>query len=474
MEVDLPANGWRARPHQRRLWDYFKGGGTRAVEIAHRRWGKDDVALHLAARAGHLRVGTYWHMLPEYEQGRKAIWNAVNPHTGRRRIDEAFPRELRASTDEQQMFIRFRLGSTWQVVGSDNYKSLVGTPPVGIVFSEWAKAHPAVWAYLAPILVENGGWSLFITTPEGRNHAHSMYEMARSDPIWHAEVQTVEDSIAACASAGIPPSITLESVEQQRREYQAIYGEDAGNALIEQEYWCSFEAAILGAVWGKEMSHAEREGRICDVRPSSFLPFHTAWDIGVDDPMAIWVFQVTPGAINVVDYYESSGYDFDHYVHWLDERGYSGGIDSVPHDAKQRVAGSNVDGELGKAPRTRIETLIRLGRNPKLVPDHKPMDRISAGRKTIPLARFDRTRCAKGLECLRSYKFEWDEKLRTFRKVIKHDWSSHGGDAWGHLSVAWQYPSMRPKDKQESMRGVEAMTVNEMLKLMKPGISLHG
>jgi hypothetical protein len=467
MEIELPANGWRARPHQRQLWEYFKGGGTRAIEIAHRRWGKDDVALHLAARAGHLRVGTYWHMLPEYEQGRKAIWNAVNPHTGMRRIDEAFPRELRSTTDEQQMFIRFRIGATWQVVGSDNYKSLVGTPPVGLVCSEWAKAHPGVWAYLAPILVENKGWALFITTPEGRNHAHAMYQMARGDPVWHAEVQTIDDSIAACEAAGIVPSIALEAVETQRREYRAIFGEDAGDALIEQEYWCSFEAAILGAVWGKEMGRAEREGRIGEVRQSPYLPFHTAWDIGLDDPMAIWVYQVEPGKLHVVDYYESSGYDFDHYVDWLEERGYRGGIDWVPHDARQRVAGSGSGNGLA---RTRIETLIRLGRKPQVVPDHKPMDRVSAGRKTIPVARFDAARCAKGLECLRSYKFEWDEKLRTFRKVIKHDWSSHGGDAWGHLSVAWQYPSLRPKENRESMRGAEAMTVDEMLRQLRPNV----
>jgi phage terminase large subunit len=125
------------------------------------------------------------------------------------------------------MFIRLRNGSTWQVIGSDNYSSLVGTPPAGIVFSEWARAVPAAWAYLAPIVVENNGWALFITTPVGRNHALNMLTMARSDPAWFAEVQTVDDSKA----------ISLDVVEQQRKEYHALYGEDAGDALIQQEYW---------------------------------------------------------------------------------------------------------------------------------------------------------------------------------------------------------------------------------------------
>src|SRR5690606_19497841 len=101
------------RPYQFDLWRYLEHGGKRAVAVCHRRWGKDDLALHWTAVAAHQRVGTYWHMLPEYAQARKAIWQAVNPHTGVRRIDEAFPRDIRATTDEQQMFIRFKNGSTW-------------------------------------------------------------------------------------------------------------------------------------------------------------------------------------------------------------------------------------------------------------------------------------------------------------------------------------------------------------------------
>ncbi len=314
MEIELPAKGWRPRPYQQALWNYFKGGGKRAIAIWHRRAGKDDVALHLTCKAAHLRVANYWHLLPEYEQARKAIWNAVNVHTGMRRIDEAFPVELRKNTDEQQMFIRFKNGSTWQVIGSDNYKSLVGTPPAGIVFSEWAKAQPGAWGYLAPILVENNGWALFITTPEGRNHAFNMWQMGKDDGLWFAEIKTVLDTGAMSPAA----------IEQQRKEYHSVYGDEAGDALIEQEYYCSFSAAILGAFWGKEMSTAEREGRITEVPVSKDFPVQTAWDIGVNDPMAIWCFQVFPGRINVVDYYESSGHGFEHYTKWLDAKGYRG------------------------------------------------------------------------------------------------------------------------------------------------------
>lgn len=117
LQIKVP-NNWQPRQYQRPFWDYLEKGGKRAIEIAHRRWGKDDVLLHRTACAMLERPATYWHCLPEYEQARKAIWNAVNPHTGLRRIDEAFPAELRETKDEQQMFIRFKNGSTWQATGS--------------------------------------------------------------------------------------------------------------------------------------------------------------------------------------------------------------------------------------------------------------------------------------------------------------------------------------------------------------------
>lgn len=454
--IRLPANNWRPRAYQMNIWRYLEGGGKRAIAIWHRRAGKDDIALHWSAIAAHQRVGGIWHCLPEGTQARKAIWAAVNPRTGRRRIDDAFPQELRAQTLENEMFIKFKNGSTWQVVGSDNYKSLVGTPPVGIVFSEWAKAHPGAWAYLAPILVENKGWALAITTPEGTNHAHAMYEMARNDPDWFAETLTVEDTIRLSLQAGEEPPVTLEDVEKQRIEYHSIYGEEAGDALIQQEFFCSWTAAILGSVWGNLLEKAQHEGRLCDLNVIRGVPVHTAWDIGIDDPMAVWVFQVGPGWVHVVDYVEGSGHGFDYYTDWLKDRGYVGGIDWVPHDAKMR--------EPGAKGRTRIETLIELGRNPRLVPDHKPMDRVNAGRKILPRCYFDATRCKQGLECLRNYRFEWDESARTFRKTIKHDWSSHGGDAFGHLAVAVEFPTVKPKEEKPKQIEIKPLTVNDLLR----------
>lgn len=466
-EVNLP-NNWRPRPHQRKLWRYLENGGRRAIALWHRRAGKDDVALHHTACALHERVGTYWHMLPEGEQVRKAIWEAVNPHSGLRRIDEAFPHALRETTRENEMFIRFRCGSTWQALGSDNYASLVGTPPVGLVLSEWSKAHPAAWAYLAPVLVENKGWSLAITTPEGRNHAHSMYQLGRRDENWFAELLTIEDTVRMAREAGTVPSVTLADVETQRAEYRMMFGDEAGDALIQQEWWCSFEAAVLGAYFGKQLELADHAGRMCGLDRIPNYPVDTAWDIGVDDPMAIWVFQRGPGFLHVLDYLEGSNEGFDFYADWLAERDYvprklrNGdvvGNDYVPHDAKQRMP-------TARGARTRIQELFALGRNPVLVPDHKLMDRVNAGRRLIasPNTYFDETRCAKGLEMLRAYKQDYDQTNRVFRKVPKHDYASHGADAWGHLAISVGVPVTPERVKAEKPRDANQLTVNDLLK----------
>ena len=158
--VRIP-NNWNPRPYQLPVLRYFANGGKRAVLQWSRRLGKDDVSMHHTAMAMLGKIGTYWHMLPEYTQARKAIWDAVDGHTGKRRIDWVFPKELRQSTNEVEMKITLKNGSVWQVVGSDRYDSLVGSGVVGVVFSEFSLCKPEAWGYISPMLEENGGWALF-------------------------------------------------------------------------------------------------------------------------------------------------------------------------------------------------------------------------------------------------------------------------------------------------------------------------
>ena len=122
------------------------------------------------------------------------------------------------------MMIEFINGSTWQLIGSDRYDSLVGTNPVGVLFSEYALSDPQAWDYIRPILTENGGWAWFISTPRGKNHFWQLYEMALRNEEWHCERLTVDDT----------DMITEADIQAER---------DSGMAesTIQQEYYCSFE-----------------------------------------------------------------------------------------------------------------------------------------------------------------------------------------------------------------------------------------
>lgn len=407
------------------MWDYLERGGKRALGIWHRRAGKDDVLLHRTAVAAFERPATYWTALPEYAQARKALWAAVNPHTGKRRIDEAFPHELRETTNEQEMFIRFVNGSTWQLVGSDRYNSLVGAGVAGVTFSEFALANPSAWAYIRPMLEENDGWAAFITTPRGRNHAKTMLDMAAKNPRWFSEVLSIHDTGA------LTPAQIAESLE----EYIALYGEDIGTAQFEQEYECSFNAAILGAFYAREMIKVRAEGRIAEIEAVAGRPVHRAWDIGVRDDTSIWWFQVVGMQVFILDCYTVSGGGVDHFAEVIDQRrtehGWEDGIDFVPHDAKVREWG--VPGA-----RTRIETMRVYGLNPQLCSDATKMDGINAVRQTLARCVFH-PRCEDvGISALEQYRREWDDEKKTFKASEIHDWTSHLADAFRYLALAWR------------------------------------
>jgi len=417
MPIELP-NGWEPRPYQLPLWQYLEHGGKRADVAAHRRWGKDDVALHWTACAAIQRPGTYWHLLPEAAQARKAIWDAVNPHTGKKRIDEAFPPEIRARKREQEMIIELVNGSTWQVLGSDNYNSLVGSPPVGVVLSEWALAKPDAWTYLRPILAENGGWAIFIWTPRGRNHATKSFDARALDSMWFTM-----KSLAT--QTGV---FTAEQLEREKAELIAENGPEDGEAKFAQEYLVDFDAATPGAYYGSLIRAAEEEGRISRVPYDPALTVDTAWDLGIDDYTAVWFFQQVGREVRAIDYFETSGEGLQSVVkEAIASKPYVYGAHYLPHDVMVR--------ELGAAGRSRFETLTGLGVTPiSIGVAADPEDRISASRSLIPVTWFDAERCATGLERLRAYRKRWNRSLNAYTGPL-HDSASHGADAFGEFAV---------------------------------------
>jgi phage terminase large subunit len=435
MDIPIPANGWLPRAHQEKLWTYLESGGKRAVAIWHRRAGKDEICLHHAATSAMARVGNYWHCLPEFLQARKAIWTAINAHTGKRRIDEAFPENIRASTLDHDMFIRFVNGSTWQCIGSDRYDATVGAGVAGITYSEWALSNPAAWAYHRPILEENNGWATFITTPRGHNHAKDMLAYAQRTPSWFAQILTVHDT----------HTLSEEQLSIALDEYKSLYGEDVGRAQFEQEYLCSFTAAILGAYYALEMQAVRREARVCEIEHDLDLPVHTAWDLGVTDDTSIWWFQVRGAQVYILDHYAASGVGVEHYADVLKAReekhGWRTGTCFVPHDAKVKEWGSG---------RTRVEIMQRLGLKPDLVRHTTFEDGIAAARRTLPLCLFH-PRCENGgISALEQYRREWDQDKKAFKPTHVHDWTSHPSDAFRYLALAWRTiprpaPERKPK-----------------------------
>lgn len=405
------------------MWSYLENGGKRAIGAWHRRAGKDDVLLNWTAVAAFERPASYWHCLPEYSQARKAIWTAVDPMTGVRRIDQAFPHELRANTNDQEMFIRFKNGSTWQCVGSDRYNSLVGAGVAGVTFSEFALANPSSWAYIRPMVEANNGWAAFISTPRGRNHFKDLMDMASKNKAWFQEALDVNKTGA----------LTPAQIEESKAEYIALYGVDLGTSQFEQEYLVSFNAAIMGAFYAREMQSVRAEGRITDELEAINAPVHRAWDIGVKDDTSIWWFQVVGTQVFILDCYSQSGVGVDHYADVIhkraEEHGWEHGIDFVPHDAKIKEWGTG---------RTRVETMRELGLNPQLVPMASKMDGINAVRVTLPRCVFH-TRCEdQGISALEQYRREWDDDKKAFKISEVHDWSSHLADAFRYFAMSWR------------------------------------
>jgi phage terminase large subunit len=298
---------------------------------------------------------------------------------------------------------------------------------VFIGYSEWALANPSAWAYHRPMLEENGGGAAFITTPRGRNHAHAMYQMAKanmeSGGRWFAELSNIHQTGA----------LSLTQLEEALEEYTSIFGEDIGRAQYEQEYECSFNAAILGAFYAREMLAVRKEGRIDPTIEAIDAPVHRAWDIGVRDDTSIWWFQVVGTQVFILDCYSASGVGLDHYADVIRERaiehGWRSGKDYVPHDAKVKEWGTG---------KTRVETMQTYSLQPEVVPLAGKLDGINAVRRTLPRCVFH-SRCEEqGIAALEQYRREWDDEKKAFKASEVHDWSSNLSDAFRYLSLAWR------------------------------------
>jgi len=327
------------------------------------------------------------------------------------------------------MKITFVNGSTWQVVGSDNYSALIGSAYLGVVFSEYALSNPNAYAFLRPILAENGGWALFISTPRGRNHFHKLFLGAEKSDGWFAEHLSAETT----------GHIKSEVLANELAEMIDERGEEEGKALYEQEYLCSWDAAIPGAYYSRLLATATKEERVTNVPYDPAFPVYTAWDLGIGDSTAIWFAQMIGREMRVIDFYEASGVGLDHYAKVIKDKPYSYERHILPHDVMASELGTGT---------TRFETLRKLGIRSEVLPASRVDDGISAVRMLLPRCWFDKTKCEKGLNALAQYQREWDEKAKSYKPRPLHDWTSHASDAFRYLAVGTE--RFRPEKRDRN------------------------
>ena len=444
VELTLP-HRYEPRPYQVPLLRAMDQGCKRAFHVWHRRAGKEKTDLAgLMSRKMYQDVGLYWYVFPTFVQGRKVLWDGID-RDGFRLLDH-FPERLFPYRNDTEMKVRAANGSLLQVVGSDNFNSLMGANPRGVVLSEYALQDPNCWSFIRPILAENDGWAVFNTTPRGENHAYDLWELARANPFhpatnklgWFTSLLTVADTGA----------IRKEVLEQERLETIRLHGDDS---VHQQEYYCNFTVAIPGAYYAAHIARAYRDGRVGTVPHEPSLKVDTVWDLGMNDRTSIWFIQAVGPQIRVIDYMEGTGKGIPDYIAEIKQTRphYVFGRHVGPHDIEVRdlsVAGG----------KTRRDVARALGFDFMVAPKVPVNDGIEAARNVFGRCWFDKDACRPGINALKSYRKQWDEKRRTFLNQPFHDWSSNAADAFRYLALTLELRhesgKAAPPDKYERKR----------------------
>ena len=407
MKLRVPVD-WRPRPYQLPLWKFLEDGGKRAVCVWHRRAGKDLCSINWAVVSALQRPGLYWHLFPTYNQGRKIAWDGMTKD-GRAFLNH-FPEELVEGKNNTEMRLTLKNGSIFQVVGTDNVDRLIGANPVGVIFSEYSVQDPRAWDYIRPILAENDGWALFIFTARGRNHGYDLLNIAKRNETWFQQVLSVEDTRA----------IPMSAVDEERAAGMP-------EEMIEQEFFCSFDAPLVGAYYGNAMARLLADKHITKVPYEPLLDVHTSWDLGVGDSTVILFFQLQGNEIRIIDYYENQGEGLAHYIKVLREKEYVYGDHYAPHDIQVR------DFSTG---RSRLEIARELGVRFRVAANLRIDDGIEAVRSILPRCYFDEDKCSHLIEALRQDRKDYDEKLKAYKDRPLHDWTSHPADAMRYLALS--------------------------------------
>lgn len=386
--------------------DVFMGFHNRtqrwACIVAHRRAGKTVACINdLIKRAIDEQKpdGKYFYVAPYYNQAKSVAWDYLLQ----------FSAPVRTQANHSELWVELINGAKIRLFGSDNADAMRGLAIDGIIIDETADHKPRVWGeIIRPALADRRGWAVFIGTPKGHDAFYRIYEDAKNDANWYSH------SIKASQSNILPDD---ELADARRSMTEDQYA---------QEFECSFEAAILGAIYSKELYQAREEGRICSVPYDQSCKVDTWWDLGVGDATSIIFTQSVGRELRLIDHYEASGEGLPHYASVLERKGYLYGTHNAPHDIKVRELGSG---------RSRLETAASLGIRFAVVPNIGLEDGINAARLTFNRMWFDEKKCANLIESLTRYRWDQNEKTGQLKPRPVHDEHSHSADAFRYMSV---------------------------------------
>jgi len=374
--------------------------------VTHRRAGKTVACIHdlqrQALRCPRVRP-RFAYLSPFLRQSKAVAWDYLRAAMSSARV-------AGATVHESELRVDYPGGAQVRLYGADNPDAMRGVYFDGIVLDEYADMDPRVWSEIVrPALADRRGWAVFIGTPRGRNAFFELWRRSQTEEGWFSMMLKASQS-------GLIPDSELELARRDLTEEQYA-----------QEFECSFDAAVVGAYYGKLMARAEAERRIAGVPYDPAAPVWTAWDLGIRDATAIWFAQVIGREIRIIDYYEASGVDLGHYVRVINARPYACAGHIVPHDAQAKELGTG---------KSRLEVMESLGLRPiTLAPLHRVEDGINAVRMFLPKCWFDARKCARGIDALKLYRAEYDDKLQALRPHPVHDWTSHAADSFRYLAL---------------------------------------
>lgn len=433
----LPHN-YAPRWYQQPLWDALTRRAAdgnldpvrRIDAVIHRRGGKDFTAWNAAILlANEWRVGQYFYSLPTYAQAKLTIWKGRTlDRTGLTpsvRFLDCIPPDLVArkrggpAINDSEMSVEFTNGSMLQLIGGDNYNTIVGANPVFLCLSEWSLTDPEALDYFRPMITNNDGVIVYLYTPRGHNHGSRTHDR---------HMQLMRERPDRYLSIFLPNKVTgaipQEAIEDDRAEGMS-------DTKIAQEYECDFDVANEGSYYGRLMTEAKQKGRIGLVPHDPSLKVHTAWDIGYSDHTVIWFVQVKGNALFVIDYYANHSEGLDHYVRILDDRAKSEGYrydkHVAPHDSDHH---SKTRGE------SYTDYARQLGIRFTVLKLTSVESGIEAVRSILPRCYFNEATTKRGVEALASYTKKWNDALKVWSDEPQHDWASHPADGFRYLAQA--------------------------------------